>query len=224
MGYCRFLENLLEDGRVVVPQFRVLPESEIRKGSEILIRFEHEYRAELPGSLPPFDLASGCWAAIRLFRASQFAVYRDVPAHVVDHELALPVELPVAPATHYSVDVLFRFLPDLVKFAASASEGAPLVQHLMGWARQWPLSSVGVSDVGEIRLDGFAGSDGLLQLYADRIIATGDTSRLSDPRACEAVRASLGMYPNLAPRIAEALQDFDQANDPPPATEDLVDV
>ena len=101
--------------------------------------------------------------------------------------------------------MVFRYLPDLTRFARSAAEADPLVEHLRRWARKWPLSSVGMPGVEEVSVDGFADSPGLMRLYADRVIATGDTSRLNDPRACQAVSSALGMYEALGGRVAAAL-------------------
>jgi len=46
---------------------------------------------------------------------------------------------------------------------------------------------------------------GLRRLYADRIVAAGDVSRLGDARVDEVLRADLGMHRDLAPAIASKL-------------------
>lgn len=209
MGYLQFLTNLLEDGRVVVPEIGSNSQADDQDVAELLACFERQYRLDLPSGLPQFEAAAGRWAASRFFLACQFAVYRDQPAEAVHKELAAAWDAAATPAVHYSVDLVFRYLPDLTRFAVSASEGDPLVQHLLRWARQWPLSSVGILEVGEVVVDALAGNHALLQLYTDRIIASGDISRLSDERVRQAVRASLGMYPDLAPKIDGALKPYD---------------
>jgi hypothetical protein len=42
-------------------------------------------------------------------------------------------------------------------------------------------------------------------LYVDRVIESKDLVRLEDPRVGAAVRASLGAYPELEPKIMETL-------------------
>lgn len=213
MGYPQFLENLFEDGRVVVSEIRPISAEELREGDEILAGFDCRNRLELPAPVPQFQKAAGRWAAEKFFLACQFAVYRDEPAETVDEKLSGSLKGPIASEDHYSVDLVFRYLPDLMRFAASAAEEDPLVGHLRGWAQEWPLSSVGMPEVKDVAIEGFATHPSLLQLYADRIIATGDTSRLSDLRAREAVQASLGLYPDLAPTINAALKQSEEVED-----------
>ena len=209
MGYCRFLENLLEDGRVTVSEIAPISAEELEVGDEILRRFEGEYRLELPGTVPELQVAASRWAAVNVFRTCQFAVFRDEPVEAIDKELSHSIDNPITPEVHYSVDVVFRYLPDLMQFASSATDNDPLIGHLQRWACEWPLSSVGMSEIGEVRVDDIADHPALLQLYGDRVVATGDVSRLADARVRDAVQANLGMYPQLAPKIDAALKEYD---------------
>jgi hypothetical protein len=59
--------------------------------------------------------------------------------------------------------------------------------------------------VGNLELGSFIGHPALRRIYADRIIAAGDTSRLGDPRVDEVLRADLGMHRELAPAVASGL-------------------
>jgi len=54
-----------------------------------------------------------------------------------------------------------------------------------------------------------------MQRYVDRIIATGDQSRLADLRVQQAATSALGMFPNLAPTIAAALTEIDSQDTTP---------
>jgi hypothetical protein len=82
------------------------------------------------------------------------------------------------------------------------SNGDPLVQELKKLAAAWPLSSVGVSDLTDLNLDTFIGHPALGRLYADRVVAAAETSRLGDPRVDDLLRADLGIHRDLAPEIA----------------------
>ena len=72
-------------------------------------------------------------------------------------------------------------------------------------AAAWPLSSAGIVSLGNILLDSFAADAALRRLYADRIIATADTTRLGDQQMDELLRADLGAHHDLAPMIAAKL-------------------
>ncbi len=206
VDYRRFLSALFDDGRVRVPAVEPLSAGEVAAGDAVLLEFERQYRLDLPAGMPVFDIPAARWAATRFYRACQFSVYRDMSEKTLARELDDLSGQSRSAAVHYSVDVVFRYLPDLANFAAAASEGDPLVGHLRRWARQWPLSSVGMRGVEAAPIDGFAGCPGLMRLYTDRILARQDRARLDDPRAREAVEGALGMHLELAGAIGRALE------------------
>jgi hypothetical protein len=138
------------------------------------------------------------------YRACQFTAFRDVGEEAIAGALAASCPQGDAASVHYSVDLTFRYLPDLARLARSAAEQDPLLTHLAHWAVDWPLSSVGMAGVGTVRIDDWATDQCLLKLYADRVIARGDESRLHDQRVREAVRQAIGLFPELATKIASA--------------------
>jgi hypothetical protein len=85
------------------------------------------------------------------------------------------------------------------------SNGDPLVQELKTLAAAWPLSSVGVPDLPPPNLDSFASHPALARLYADRIIAAGEASRLGNALIDDLLRADLGIHHHLAPELATKL-------------------
>jgi len=198
MGYAAFLTALFESGRVSLPYPSPLTDDEVVAGDGVIADFERLYRLEMPGHPPPLVPEAARFAGVRMFHACQFAVYRDVDKAAMESALAGECSNLADPAVHYSVDLLFRFLPDLAKLAAGVAEQDPLLRPIRRWAGQWPLSSVGMPDVELGPIDAIVADRSLLQLYADRIIATGDANRMQDIRVREAVEASLGMYKELA--------------------------
>jgi hypothetical protein len=86
----------------------------------------------------------------------------------------------------------------LLDCAAGVAERDPLVEHLRDLCRAWPLSSVGVPDLGDTSVDGFIDDACLQRLYVDRILAQKDKSRIGDERVGEAVRAAIGGQSSLA--------------------------
>jgi len=96
-----------------------------------------------------------------------------------------------------------------------------LRQELLVLAREWPLSSAGIRDVGPVDVKAFIGHSGLRQLYIDRIIAYGDVTRLNEPMVELAARHALGAFPELCQPIADhfQIQNSAQPSEEPTAAE-----
>ncbi len=201
MSLASFLRSLFEDGRVRVPTLAPLSEDELTEGDRELGNFESLYRLELPGEPPALDLVAARWAAVVFHRACQFTVHRDLSPIDLERELGRPCPCPRSPGVDYSVDLVFRFLPDLLNLARSAAESDPLVGCLRQWARLWPLSSVGVPGLGSLDGASFLGHPALRALYVDRILARGDAGRLGDERVRQAVDAAVGLHRELAGKL-----------------------
>ncbi len=214
MQYNEFLTNLFADGRVTVPAFAPLLEGELAAGDDVIAEHERIHRLEMPAQAPQLVASASRWASERFFRACQFAVYRDISPEVISEELSVSYDKTHTPDVHYSVDIIFRYLPDLTRFAASASEEDPLLTHLQRWAVEWPLSSVGMKDVGDIDITGFANHPSLLILYSDRLISTGDHPRLTHDSVRQATKGALGAFPQLSPTTANALLKHDTEETP----------
>lgn len=198
-----FLTELSQSGVGVVTS-----DAPLRPGEgwqEVLRQWDVERRLDLALDPPTLSLRAGEWAAIRLYRGCQSLVCREMPAPEIQRFLAVPCPEAHSPSVDYSVDLVFRFLPDLVAFARRVAQGDPLVAELLQLARAWPLSSVGIAGVGEVDPSAFLGDPSLLQLYVDRILATHDTTRLHHDLVLPAVRMALGAFPELSPAVAAAL-------------------
>lgn len=212
MSLARFLHSLFAESRVRVPstvnqQGTVLTPTtgDLADSLEILTEVEAEYRNELPGSPPSLSEPAMLWAALIVFRASSFLAYRDVNEEVIRLALDQNCPAPASPSVCYSVDLTLRFLPDLIRLAKAASESDPLVGMLTALARQWPLSSVGVANVGIVDVTGFVENDCLMRIYVDRIFAAKERSRMDAPPVREAIRAAIGLHPELAAELANEL-------------------
>ena len=81
-------------------------------------------------------------------------------------------------STHLSVDLTFRFLPQVLRRARGIDPGDALVTMIADVLRAWPLSGV-LADLDEPPVEpkslGFSGHSGLMLLYAERL-ATHDRS------------------------------------------------
>lgn len=197
MSALAFVQALLETGRVRVPEGRDAPADLDAAVAEL----DRAIRPELAFDPPAVDPAAAGWAVTVLYRGCQALVFRDIDADAVRDALSRPCPSAASPAVCFSADLALRYLPDLLSLARGIAADDPLVAGLTDLARRWPLSSVGVKELGAVDVSPFMDHSSLRQLYVDRIIERGDTSRLADPLVREAVRAALGGFPELAPPV-----------------------
>lgn len=212
MCLAAFLSSLFATGRVRVP----LPEGCAGAGDaavdDLLVQHEMEYRQGVPGIPPSLDVPSARWAAHAFYQACQFLVFRNTPAEIITRELAQDCPAAKPASLHYSVDLVFRYLPDLYAHAHSASEDDVLVAQLRLWANRCPLSSVGIPGIEPKNIDVLAGHPTLRTMYVDRIIAKKDFARLADSRVREWIKSAVGAFPQLAPEIAKAIEALENDN------------
>lgn len=201
MSAMNLVQELLESGRVRVPADLHAPD-DLEAAVRVL---DEALRPEMPFEAPTLVRECATWALTLLLRACQFFTYRAIDEETVRRELSAPCPRTAAADVCYSVDLSFRFIPDLLALARGIAPGDPLVECLMKLARDWPLSSVGVKDVGDVDVTPFIGHGSLRQLYADRIIERGDVTRVTGDEVRQVLAESIGHFPELAPKIAEAL-------------------
>jgi hypothetical protein len=201
----RFLHDLIERGRVAVP---LAPgEADGEKLREAIARVDAQERLELVGDAPAPSPAAALWGLGMVENACRFLVYREFEAEDIAEVMQVSCPEPASPGVCYSADFFLRYLPDVIKLAQGMGQADPLVKHLRALAARWPLSSVGVAGIScqAKDVEAFIGHPSLRQLYLDRIAASGDVSRLDVSALRRDMRAAIGNYPQLAPRIAEAL-------------------
>jgi hypothetical protein len=205
MSLAEFLDHVFSEGQVSAGTPTDISKEELQAAEQVLVLQERMWRLDMPAGPPAFCSKAALWAARHLYRACQCVVCRDIGemrvAALLDDRW---VDL-VTPDVHYSVDLTFRFLPDLLRIAETAASDDPLVQFIRGWCREWPLSSVGVKGLGQVDPGVILDSRSLMQLYVDRIIAREDRDRLTGDPVLTAVQRALGMYPELAPKLREVL-------------------
>lgn len=211
MSLSSFLQSLHGEGRVRVESVfrngRLLIETaaELNEAFELLSDFDATYRLELAYQPPKLNREALLWGAVQVRRAASLLTYRDVEPEQLQHALSIPSPEPISPSVMYSVDLTYRFLPDLLRLARAASPQDPLVAILKDWANTWPLSSVGMSDVTVTSPLAWLDDPCLRQIYVDRILAEQDTTRLSDPRTRDAVRIAVGRQLHLVPKLVASL-------------------
>lgn len=202
------LRDLLDEGRLRLASPLVAPPEDVEAAHDVIALFEQRYRMEMPGEAPAYSPNAALWAAQMFHRAAQCLAFRAIDEAGMKQMLSLPFVGMRDASADYSVDLTFRLLPDLVQRARAASREDPLVERLLEWANEWPLSSVGITGVQPKDLEPILQHPSLRILYADRVLATKDLTRLNDPRVREAVNAAIGLHEELATEVNEAMKAF----------------
>lgn len=198
-----FLKALVEDGRAVV-------QSPARLGDapdavDVVRQLDLIARAELSLETPHFSQEPAIWGARFFYQLCQFTVCRDIGEEQINLALSVPCPQPRRPETDWAADLTLRHLPKLFQLARHLSQADPLVQKIKQIAATWPLSSVGIPGLEKLQIESFIEHPALCRLYADRIAAAEDASRLNDPRVESVLRADLGFHHELAPVLAAKL-------------------
>ncbi|MFO0820654.1 MAG: hypothetical protein U1A77_22085 [Pirellulales bacterium] len=183
-----------------------------------LVAFDQVRRYDFPGEAPALLRDASLWSVNQMHRACVATVLRELSAESLSTFLATPCPAGDPTATHYSVDLVFQFLPDLWRLARRASPVDPLVSILRQWGSQWPLSSIGMCDEPIVSDDGqvtprpmpvdadslrvIREHSGLLRCYVDRVIARRAQDRLDDAFVSAAVRVAIAGHESRFPEFA----------------------
>lgn len=205
-----FLKSLAEDGRAVVSSEPLTNETE--EALSVLRQMDEYARSELALEPPQFSANAALWAARLLYQLCQFTVCRNLGEEQIAAACDLACSEPRGSQADWSADLTLRHLTKLFELARHLSHADPLVQRMKQIASAWPLSSVGIPGLKDLDLGSFMGHPALRRLYADRVFAASDVSRLGDARLDDLLRADLGIHHELAPALAGKL--FPTTHDP----------
>jgi len=200
-----FLQSLFSDGELNIPR----PESAFdeRQALDAVTQFERVWRCELPGDPPEFVAESAVKAAQILMAVCQAVIHREINIEQTEQTIDQAcLTTDDTPSLHYSVDLVFRYLPQVDERARRISESDALLDLLKTLGRRWPLSSVGTKGCVLDQLPTALQHPSLWRMYVDRIISTKDVSRVNIPSVRDAVAAALGPFPHLAPEFSTAIQ------------------
>ena len=198
-----FIQALANDGRITVSPNPIVARDEATLAA--LVELNERAESELAGESPGFSSEAALWAAELLYQICQFIVCREIGEAQIAAAFVKECPVPRSPNVDWSADLFFRHLPSLFRLSQQLSNGDPLIQELKKLATAWPLSSVGISELSELNINTFFNHPALARLYADRIIAASDTSRLGDARVNELLQTDIGIHRDLAPDIAKRL-------------------
>lgn len=198
-----FLTRLQDEGRAAVRPGRTPGVDSA--ATQKLAELDRIARAELAGPGAEFRPAVAAWGARMLYQICQFVVIRDLGEPEIVAAFRIPCPEKRGPGTDWSADLTFRHLPELFHLARHLNRADPLLRELQTLGALWPLSSVGLPDLGPLNLQSFLPNPSLKQLYVDRILAAEDYARLGQEEVDSALRTALGGHPDLAPEFARRL-------------------
>ena len=194
MQLIQFIQDIIQQGKVTVDG-NVTPFSDEDKqaATQRLREYYELQKQELSATVPAFDAPAAIWAAGFLYRAVQLVMLRDLGDDVVN-KLLTPYDGAVTPEAVLSVDLSFRYLPNLVGLAKGLAPEDVLVKRLHEAAVQWPFSSVGMKVEGDLNIDVILNNACVCRSYIDRIITARDIKRCNNPQVKEYIKEALGDY------------------------------
>ena len=172
-----FLARLLQEGRVVFhdPPAPLGPSGASAGATRLLAQAFEIVRLDIAGPPIAFDAAAAVEAGELVRQACWALVCRTERVEDLGRRLVLRITpTKASPATHLSVDLCFRYLPQILRRARGIDLGDALVNMITEVLRAWPLSGV-LADLddppAEPGILGFKGHPGLMLLYAERFVA-----------------------------------------------------
>jgi hypothetical protein len=195
-----FLTDLFETGQVTVGH--EIEAINTFEKAEILQLLQKYYTLDswhFPAKQPDFHPEAALWGAQFVYAAVHLTVLRHIDAEIVE-QLLTDFSGDTTPETLYSVDLTFRYLPELLFLAKGLAPSDSLVDVLKTRLQRWYFSAVGTdfTDTNQsVNTEIIAAHPALRLAYVDRIIEKQDFKRaLNDPER-EWVKTALGDYPSV---------------------------
>lgn len=200
MKITAFLTDLFETGKVIVgSEIEETSPDEAEKVRFILQKYYDAAVWNMPATPPDFEPKSALWAAEFVYRTLHLTILRHIDSATVEQLLA-DFEGETTPETIYSVDLSFRYLPELLMLAKGLAPSDKLVDLLKIRLQRWCFSAVGV-DLGhceEVKTREILFNHPSLRIaYVDRIIQKKDLKRALCQPESEYIKAALGDYPSV---------------------------
>jgi hypothetical protein len=170
-AFSDFLAQLLHEGRVVFRSQEAPQDRPTARETAALAEAYARFALSIAGPPIAFEEGVACQAAELVRQASWALVNREERLSDLKRRLRMSTR-PTTPAQHLSADLLFRYLPQILRRARGLDPTDPLTEILGDLLRRWPLSGA-LSDIeeGPLLATDFGGHPGLLLLYAERLAA-----------------------------------------------------
>lgn len=204
-----FVSALWQTGRVAVPNVGegAVPARELGGALMLLSDLEFEGRGGLPGEVPSFSREAAEWGLMRLYRASSLLLHREESGERLAEVLGGSYPGARTASVHYSVDLSFRFLPDLFEMARELSPDDRLCGILKKWGEEWPVSGVGIApeNLSAVMWDEWWGNDCLRMMFLERVCDRRAMEWLGEERVARGIEEMIGGFPELAVEMGREL-------------------
>jgi hypothetical protein len=170
-AFHEFLTQLLDQGKIVFRSATRPGDRPTPAAVAVLAEAFETYSLAVAGPGIAFDPTIAYAAAECLRQSSWALVNHDDRVGDLKKRLKMPVT-PVTPSHHLSADLTLRHLPQVLRRARGLDPMDALLELVENMLRRWPLSGVlsDVEDAPLVPLE-FGGHQGLLLLYAERLVA-----------------------------------------------------
>ncbi len=165
---------------------------------EKLVSFlEKEYQSEaldFPFTSPEFHPKAALWAAETVYYAAQFILFRENDDTKME-EFFPEFQFEVSPSSMLSVDLCFRFVPDMLRQLTLIDQEDSLISILEKYLKIWHFSGVNYSlDLKETDLDVIFSNPCLQQLYLNRIATYKNIHLAKMTKINHLLKANFGIF------------------------------
>ena len=163
----------------------------------VLLFLEKEYQSEaleFPFTSPAFHPQAALWAAETVYYACQFILFRENDEDKME-DFFPAFQFEISPTTILSVDLCFRFVPDMLRQLSLIDPEDSLISILEKHLKIWHFSGINYSLVfKEIELDIIFSNPCLQQLYLNRITTYKNIHLAKTPKVNQLLKANFGIY------------------------------
>lgn len=159
------------------------------------LRKEYERESlEFPLQTPLFNEEAALWSAEFVYLTAQFILYRKDHDEKLD-DLFPKLERGVDAGSVLSVDLCFRFIPDMLLELKHINTEDPVIKILENQLQKWHYSGIKYSlDVDALDLDWIFPNRCIRQLYLDRIVAHKNLRLAKNTKLHPHLKANLSIF------------------------------
>lgn len=210
MGLPECLLGLWTSGRVSVAIEADVSDTDRLWAAQLLERRAEDQALELPGEPPEFHAGAALDAALAVYHAARFTVFRrESPAHIRAVLGRTLTEPEPSASEAWSADIVLPAMAGVRRRAARVSGEDPLLREIDALLQRRPLSAAALGPLAASIARDTPGLRAILddpclrRLLVDRLMACADRAGIERLGLVADVRAAIGAWPELAPGLED---------------------